>query len=209
VRVHGLVHAPRTFDLDDLFGMELEERVYRFRCVERWAMQVPWTGFPLRRLLERVRPMADARWLRLVCLHDPKVLPGQRNQDWYPWPYYEALRLDEAVHDLSFFAVGIYGHGLPMQHGAPWRLAVPWKYGYKGPKSIVEMELVADKPGTFWNDQEPEQYGFESNVEPQVPHPLWSQRFETDIGTGETRETLPYNGYAEQVASLYGTGSGG
>lgn len=207
LKVHGLVHKPRSFGLDDLFGGSfrdaMEERLYRFRCVERWSMQVPWTGFPLRKLLESVEPMANARWVRFVTVTDPAGLPGQRKQTWYEWPYYEALRIDEASHDLTLLALGIYGHGLPMQHGAPWRIVTPWKYGFKSPKSIVEIELVEEKPGTFWNDQQPDEYGFFSNVDPTKPHPRWTQRFETDIGSGETRESLLYNGYAEQVASLY------
>ena len=207
LKVHGLVHKPRTFSLDDLFGAPfrdaLEERHYHFRCVERWSMQVPWTGFPLRKLLEAVEPMSNAKWLRIVSVEDRQGLPGQRKQTWYEWPYYEALRIDEAGHDLALFAVGIYGHGLPMQHGAPWRLVVPWKYGFKSPKSIVEIELVEEKPGTFWNDSQPDEYGFFSNVDPGKPHPRWTQRFETDIGSGETRETMPLNGYGDLVAHLY------
>lgn len=203
LRVHGLVHRPKIFGLDDIFRLPLEERVYRFRCVERWAMQVPWTGFPLRRLLDEVEPLGKARWVRFVSVEDRDGLPGQRKHTWYPWPYYEALRLDEALHDLALFAVGIYGHALPMQHGAPWRLVTPWKYGFKSPKSLVEIELVEERPGTFWNDLQPDEYGFFSNVEPERDHPRWSQRLERDIGTGETRETLPYNGYGDEVASMY------
>jgi len=204
VKVHGLVKAPRTLDLDDLFTrFPLEERLYRFRCVERWAMQVPWTGFPLRSLIDFLEPLPAAKYVRLVSVLDKKGLPGQRRQSWYPWPYFEGLRLDEARHELAFVVVGSYGHALPMQHGAPWRLALPWKYGYKGPKSIVEIEFTEGQPRTFWNDTQPEEYGFFSNVEPHKPHPRWSQQWERDIGTGETRETLPYNGYAELVGRLY------
>ncbi|MDA8017232.1 MAG: protein-methionine-sulfoxide reductase catalytic subunit MsrP [Thermoanaerobaculia bacterium] len=207
LRVHGLVHEPRTFGLDDLFRGSfreaLEERHYRFRCVERWSMQVPWTGFPLRKLLDVVKPMSKARWIRFISFEDRQGLPGQRKQTWYEWPYYEALRIDEAVHDLTLFTVGIYGHGLPMQHGAPWRIVAPWKYGFKSPKSLVEIEVVEGRPGTFWNDSEPEEYGFFSNVDPGQPHPRWTQRFETDIGSGATRETQPYNGYGDLVAHLY------
>lgn len=207
LKVHGLVHEPRTFGLEDLFSGPfrdaLEERLYHFRCVERWAMQVPWTGFPLRTLLDAVEPLGKARWVRFVSVEDRQGLPGQRKQTWYDWPFYEALRLDEARHELTLFTLGIYGHALPMQHGAPWRLVTPWKYGFKSPKSIVEIELVEDRPGTFWNDMEPDEYGFFSNVDPGQPHPRWTQRYETDIGTGETRETLLYNGYGEQVAGLY------
>ncbi|MCG8460932.1 MAG: protein-methionine-sulfoxide reductase catalytic subunit MsrP [Holophagales bacterium] len=204
VEVGGLVKKPRTLDLDDIFTrFPLEERLYRFRCVERWAMQVPWVGYPLKSLIDFLEPLSTARWVRLETVMDPEGLPGQRLQGWYPWPYVEALRLDEARHDLAFVAVGSYGHPLPMQHGAPWRVITPWKYGYKSPKSLVRIELTAERPGTFWNELQPAEYGFYSNVEPHKPHPRWSQRWEQDIGTEETRETLLYNGYAEQVASLY------
>lgn len=204
VKVHGLVRKPRTLDLDDLFTrFPLEERLYRFRCVERWAMQVPWTGFPLRSLIDFLEPLSAAKYVRFVSVLDPEGLPGQRRQRWYPWPYFEGLRLDEARHELAFVVVGSYGHALPMQHGAPWRLALPWKYGYKGPKSLVEIEFTERQPPTFWNDAQPLEYGFYSNVEPHKPHPRWTQQWERDIGTGETRETLLYNGYAELVGSLY------
>ncbi len=164
---------------------------------------MPWTGFPLRRLLEKVRPLSSARWVRFVSVHDPEGLPGQKRQTWYPWPYYEALRIDEAVHELSLVVLGAYGRALPMQHGAPLRLAVPWKYGYKSAKSIVRIELLAERPGTFWNDLQPAEYGFYSNVDPRKPHPRWSQEWEKDLGTGETRPTVLYNGYGEDVAGLY------
>ncbi|MEM7349342.1 MAG: protein-methionine-sulfoxide reductase catalytic subunit MsrP [Acidobacteriota bacterium] len=204
VQVKGQVKQPKTLDLDDIFGrFPLEERLYRFRCVERWAMQVPWTGFPLKTLIDSLDPLPSAKWVRFVTVLDKKGLPGQKTQKWYPWPYYEALRMDEAMNDLAFVVVGSYGHALPMQHGAPWRLACPWKYGYKSPKSIVEIEFTKRRPGTFWNDLQPSEYGFFSNVEPHKPHPRWSQRVETDIGTEETRNTELYNGYAEQVGSMY------
>jgi sulfoxide reductase catalytic subunit YedY len=203
VEVKGLVKTPRTLDLDDLFTrFPLEERLYRFRCVERWAMQVPWTGFPLRALIDFLEPLPAAKFVRFVTVLDKKRLPGQ-SQGWYPWPYFEALRLDEARHELAFVVLGSYGHALPMQHGAPLRLAIPWKYGYKSPKSIVAIEFVAKQPGTFWNDLQAEEYGFYSNVDPGRPHPRWSQQWEKDIGTGETRESVLYNGYGEQVGSLY------
>lgn len=203
IEIGGLVQKPLTLGLDELFRIApLEERLYRFRCVERWAMQVPWTGYPLRALIDRVKPLGAARYVRFVSIEDKENLPGQREQDWYPWPYFEGLRLDEARHDLAFVALGSYGHALPMQHGAPVRLAIPWKYGYKGPKSIVRIELTAEEPGTFWNQLQPREYGFYSNVDPGKPHPRWSQAEETDIGTGEKRPTLPYNGY-DQAAALY------
>lgn len=204
VEVGGLVKRPRTLDLDDLLTrFPLEERLYRLRCVERWAMQVPWTGYPLRALIDYLEPLPSAKWVRFVCVLDQAGLPGQRDEGYYRWPYFEALRLDEARNEVAFVVVGAYGHALPMQHGAPWRLAIPWKYGYKGPKSIVAIELAAERPGTFWSELQPAEYGFYSNVEPHKPHPRWSQQYEKDIGTGETRETLLYNGYAEQVGSLY------
>lgn len=204
VEVRGLVKRPRTLDLDDIFGrFPLEERLYRFRCVERWAMQVPWVGYPLKSLVDFLEPLPSARWVRFVTVLDRKGLPGQRLQRWYPWPYTEALRMDEALNALTMVVVGSYGHALPMQHGAPWRIITPWKYGFKSPKSLVEIEFTAEKPETFWNGLQPEEYGFYSNVEPEKPHPRWSQQWEQDIGTGETRETLLYNGYAEQVGSMY------
>ncbi len=204
VEVGGLVARPRTLDLGELLtGFPLEERLYRFRCVERWAMQVPWTGYPLARLIDHLEPLGSARYVRFVSFEDRPNLPGQRNSPWYPWPYFEGLRLDEARHELAFVVVGIYGHALPMQHGAPWRLALPWKYGYKGPKSVVRIEFTAEEPQTFWHQAAPTEYGFYSNIDPGRPHPRWSQAVERDIGTGETRPTLPYGGYAEQVAALY------
>jgi methionine sulfoxide reductase catalytic subunit len=204
VEVTGLTARPRTLDLDDIFRcFPLEERLYRFRCVERWALQVPWTGYPLRRLIDLLEPLSTARFVRFHSFHDPERLPGQKETPWYPWPYTEGLRLDEARHDLAFVAVGSYGHALPMQHGAPWRLALPWKYGYKGPKSIVRIDFTAEQPPTFWNVLQPAEYGFYSNVDPQKPHPRWSQAEEQDLGTGRRRPTLPYNGYADLVGRLY------
>jgi sulfoxide reductase catalytic subunit YedY len=204
VEVAGLVKKPRTLDLDDILKrFPLEERLYRFRCVEAWAMQVPWTGYPLRTLIDYLEPLPKAKWVRFVSFLDPERLPGQKNASYYPWPYYEALRLDEARNEVAFVVVGSYGHALPMQHGAPWRLALPWKYGYKGPKSVVRIELSDKRPPTFWNDLQAREYGFFSNVNPERPHPRWSQATERDIGTGERRPTLLYNGYGEQVASLY------
>jgi len=202
IEVGGLVEKPLTLDLDALFRFPLEERVYRFRCVERWAMQVPWTGFPLATLIDHCKPLGKARFVRFVSLLDKDRLPGQMDYPWYPWPYFEALRLDEARHPVAFVVLGVYGHALPMQHGAPWRLAIPWKYGYKGPKSVVRMEFTAERPPTFWNQLQPDEYGFFSNIDPAKPHKRWTQETETDIGTGEMRKTLLYNGY-DQVAELY------
>ncbi len=204
VEVRGLVKKNKTLDLDDIFTrFPLQERLYRFRCVERWSMQIPWTGYPLKDLIDYLEPQPSARYIRFVTLLDKKGMPGLKSQPWYPWPYYESLRLDEAMHPLAFVAVGSYGHALPMQHGAPWRVSIPWKYGFKSPKSLVRIEFTKKPPGTFWNDLQPSEYGYFSNVEPEKPHPRWSQRWEQDIGTGETRDTLPYNGYADQVASMY------
>lgn len=204
VEVSGLVQAPGTFDLDDLCkAMPAEQRIYRLRCVEAWSMVVPWTGFPLRRLLESVQPLARAKYVRFWTAELPKQMPGQRNTPWYPWPYHEALRIDEAMNDLTLVATGIYGKPLLRQHGAPIRLVVPWKYGYKSIKSIVRIELVEKRPATFWNTLEPAEYSFLSNVDPDEPHPRWSQATERDIQTDERIPTLPYNGYGDWVADMY------
>jgi len=200
----GLCRKPGQHDLAKLMRQfALEERVYRFRCVEAWSMVVPWTGFPLRPLIALADPLPEARYVRLVTAERPDQMPGMRGQAWYPWPYFEALSLPEATHELAFLATGIYGHALPRQHGAPVRLVVPWKYGYKNIKSIVGIEFLAERPATFWNKLVPHEYGFDGNVEPQVPHPRWSQASERAIGSGERLPTLPYNGYAAEVASLY------
>ena len=206
VRVEGLVHRPRTFDLDDLRRFALEERILRFRCVEAWAMVVPWTGFPLRALLERVQPMRDANFVRFWSVDD-ETLPGVQSQPWYPWPYFEGLRMDEAMHELAFVALGMYGRELRRQHGAPVRLVVPWKYGFKSIKSIARIELVRQKPETFWNRLEPREYGFYANVDPDRAHPRWSQAHHRMIDTGVRIPTEPYNGYAEHVAHLYPRGA--
>ena len=205
VEIRGLVEKPITLGLEELITrFPLEERLYRHRCVERWAMQVPWVGFPLRRLLDLAVPLGTAKFVRFLSLKDPARFPAQAEKDsWLPWPYYEALRLDEARHELAFVVLGSYGHALPMQHGAAVRLAIPWKYGYKSPKSIVGIELVAERPPTFWNYLQPSEYGFYSNVDPTRPHPRWSQDLEQDIGTGERRKTLPFNGYGDLVAGMY------
>jgi methionine sulfoxide reductase catalytic subunit len=204
VEVTGLVHKPQTFDVAALLkSMPLEERLYRHRCVEAWAMAVPWIGFPLKALLDRVEPMSAARYVRFISFKRPSEAPGQRMSLWYPWPYFEGLRLDEALNELTLLATGIYGHELPTQHGAPLRLVVPWKYGYKSAKGIVRIELVEKQPATFWNQLAPDEYSFESNVNPAVPHPRWSQARERLIDTGEYRPTQPYNGYGEFVAKLY------
>jgi sulfoxide reductase catalytic subunit YedY len=204
LEVAGLVDKPARFDLSELEReFPLQERIYRLRCVEAWSVVVPWIGFPLRSLLEEVEPRSEARFVRFVSFLRPEQAFGQETQTWYSWPYYEALRMEEAMHDLAFLATGMYGHALQKQNGAPIRLALPWKYGYKSAKSIVRIEVTRDRPPTFWNDLAPAEYGFLSNVNPAVPHPRWSQATETIVETGERVPTLPYNGYGEFVASLY------
>jgi sulfoxide reductase catalytic subunit YedY len=200
VTVGGLVHNPRTFDLDDLRAFETEERIYRMRCVEAWSMVIPWVGFPLARLLEAVEPTSEARFVRFQSAYDPDKMPGTSQS--FPWPYVEGLRLDEAMHDLTLMATGIYGKDLLPQNGAPVRLVVPWKYGLKSLKSIVKIDLVAEQPATFWDSQSSE-YGFWSIVNPEVSHPRWSQATERLIGENRRQETLFFNGYAEEVAHLY------
>jgi sulfoxide reductase catalytic subunit YedY len=204
VEVGGEVHKPKTFDVDELIKiMPLEERVYRFRCVEAWSMTVPWTGFPVKALIDHVQPTSKAKYLRMLTFLNKKQAPGQR-QPWYPWPYYEGLSMAEATNELAMFVTGIYGHTLPKQHGAPIRLITPWKYGFKSIKSIVKIEFVEKQPKTFWNDLAPTEYDFNANVNPQVPHPRWSQATERVIPGGERVPTLKYNGYGEYVAHLYG-----
>ena len=183
--------------------MPLVERIYRFRCVEAWSMVVPWTGFPLKALIEAARPTSKARYVRLETLHDPAQFPGITLQPWYPWPYFEGLSMAEAMSELTLIAAGIYGHPLPNQHGAPLRLVTPWKYGYKSIKAIVKIELLRRRPRTFWSQLVPEEYDFYGNVRPDVPHPRWSQATERILPTGERIATRMYNGYAEQVAGLY------
>ena len=202
VSVGGQVHEPKVFDIDDLLGtLPLEERVYRMRCVEGWSMVIPWVGFPLAALLERVRPTAAAKYVAFETLLDPEKFPGQRRAV-LDWPYVEGLRIDEATHPLTILAVGLYGRVLPGQNGAPLRLVVPWKYGFKGIKSISKITLTEKPPPCTWNMSAPGEYGFYANVNPEVPHPRWSQATEDRLGEGR-RKTLPFNGYAEQVAGLY------
>jgi sulfoxide reductase catalytic subunit YedY len=202
VAVGGLVNQPRTFDLDDLRGFAQQERIYRMRCVEAWSMVIPWLGFPLAALLREVEPASDARYVRFETLYDPEQMPGQSNRA-FPWPYVEGLRVDEAMHDLTILATGIYGKELLPQTGAPVRLVVPWKYGFKSIKSIVKIELVADMPTSLWMAQAPNEYGFYANVNPDVDHPRWSQSTERRIGESGRRRTLLFNGYEEEVAHLY------
>ena len=203
IEISGLVEKPMTLDVDELIKqMPLEERIYRFRCVEAWAMVVPWIGFPMKALLEKVQPKAEAKYVRMLTFLDADMAPQQRDP-YLPWPYFEGLTLAEAMNDLTLLTVGIYGHILPPQHGAPIRLIAPWKYGFKSIKSIVSIELTDKKPRTFWNTLAPREYGFEANVNPNVPHPRWSQASERMIGTGERLPTLIYNGYGDAVAHLY------
>ena len=203
VEVGGLAGKPKVFDLDDLLKLATqEERIYRHRCVEGWSMVIPWAGFPLAALLKQVEPLSSARYAAFQTLLDPKRMPNQ-NTGVLDWPYVEGLRLDEAMNPLAILASGMYGQTMPPQDGAPIRLVVPWKYGFKSIKSIVKIMLVAEKPPTTWNIQSPNEYGFYSNVNPNVDHPRWSQRMEHRIGEFGSRPTLLFNGYAEQVGHLY------
>ncbi len=202
VEVTGLVHNPRTFGLDELLQFEQKERIYRLRCVEAWSMVIPWTGFELGDLIRAVEPTGDARYVKLQTVMAPEQMPRQaRSRD--PWPYTEGLRLDEALHPLTLIATGLYGEPLPNQSGAPLRLVVPWKYGFKSVKAILRIELTAEMPRTFWNELAPHEYGFYANVNPNVDHPRWSQRTERRIGEIGRRDTLMFNGYESEVASLY------
>jgi methionine sulfoxide reductase catalytic subunit len=203
VRVEGLVNNPRAYDLDELVKIApLEERIYRLRCVEGWSMVIPWAGFPLKALLDRAEPQSNARYVAFETLFDPKRMPNQTTGV-LDWPYVEGLRLDEALHPLTILATGLYGEALPPQDGAPVRLVAPWKYGFKSIKSIVNIRLVADQPKTTWSMYAPREYGFYSNVNPNVPHPRWSQARERRIGEYGMRDTLAFNGYADEVAGLY------
>ena len=202
VAVEGHVAKPATYDLEDfLQPHKLEDRVYRLRCVEAWSMVIPWRGFPLRDLINRVEPTSKAKYVEFVTLHDPKQMPGQR-VGILSWPYVEGLRLDEAMHPLTLLATGLYGRDLPNQNGAPLRLVVPWKYGFKSIKSIVKIRFVENQPTTAWMRAAPDEYGFFANVNPNVDHPRWSQKKERRIGEFRRRDTLMFNGYME-VASLY------
>ena len=209
IKVDGLVARPADYLLEDLVRPQaLEERIYRMRCVEGWSMVIPWVGLPLADVLSRVEPLGSAKYVAFETLVRPAEMPGQRGfLQALQWPYVEGLRLDEAMHPLAILAVGLYGEVLPNQNGAPVRLVVPWKYGFKGIKSVVRISLVEQRPPTSWNLQNPREYGFFSNVNPEVDHPRWSQATERRIGEGglfaKRWPTLPFNGYAEQVAGLY------
>src|SRR6266550_6905991 len=203
VEVGGLVNKPKTYDLDDLLKLApQEERIYRHRCVEGWSMVIPWTGFPLANLIKRCEPTAKAKYIEFTTLYDPKQMPGVRSPV-LRWPYVEALRMDEAMHPLTLLVVGLYGEVVPNQNGAPLRLAVPWKYGFKHVKSIVKIRFVEKQPLNTWQQQAPDEYGFYANVNPTVDHPRWSQATERRIGEFLRRKTLMFNGYADQVASMY------
>jgi len=203
VEVSGLVNKPRTFNPDDFYQlMPVEERLYRFRCVEAWAMAVPWTGFPLKALIDLVEPKLSATHIAMTTFYKPFTAQGQL-AFWRPWPYTEALTLEEAANELAFMALGIYGRPLPKQHGAPVRLVIPWKYGFKSIKSIVKIEVIDYRPPTFWNTVLPLEYSFEANVDPAISHPRWPQAREKMIGTNAVRATRLYNGYGKYVAHLY------
>lgn len=203
VTIDGMVAKPQTFDFDELIRrMPLEERLYRHRCVEAWSMTIPWTGFPLSELVKLAEPASGARYLRMETFMDEEVAPSQK-QPWNPWPYAEGLTMDEAMNEMAFIVVGTYGHTALKQHGAPLRLAVPWKFGFKSIKSIVRFTFTDRKPVSFWETLQGDEYGFWANINPNVPHPRWSQAEEKIIHTGEKVPTQLYNGYAEQVAYLY------
>ena len=203
VRIDGQVEKEQTLDFDQLVRrMPLEERVYRHRCVEAWSMAVPWSGFPLKALVDLAQPLAGAKYLRMETFEDSGMAPGQR-QFWYPWPYVEGLTMAEATNELAFVATGLYGRAIPKQNGAPLRLAVPWKYGFKSIKSIVRFTITDERPESFWEEIQGSEYGVWANVNPEVPHPRWSQAMEEPLGSDEKVPTVIYNGYGEYVAELY------
>lgn len=206
VTVDGECDRPGQIDLDQIMSLfRQEERIYRMRCVEGWAMVIPWVGFPLSALLKRFQPNSKAKYVAFTTLHDPNLLPGQRRPI-LDWPYQEGLRMDEAMHPLTILSTGLYGKTLPIQNGAPIRLVVPWKYGFKSIKSIVKITLTEQQPLTTWSRLSPSEYGFYANVNPAVNHPRWSQKYHRIIGEGifaEKHPTLPFNGYADEVAHLY------
>ncbi|MCF4099024.1 protein-methionine-sulfoxide reductase catalytic subunit MsrP [Maritalea mediterranea] len=204
VTIDGMVEKPIKMDIDELMAkMTLEERLYRHRCVEAWSMTVPWIGFPLRKLVEMAAPTSGAKYVRMETFNDPSVARGIKTQPWYPWPYVEGLTMAEATNDLAFLVVGAYGKVVADQMGAPLRLAVPWKYGFKSIKSIVRFEFTDQQPVSFWEQLQAREYGFWANVNPEVPHPRWSQARERVLHTGEYVPTQLFNGYGEEVASLY------
>ena len=203
VTIDGMVDKPREVAVDDLIkAMTLEERLYRHRCVEAWSMAVPWTGFPLKALVDYAKPLGSAKYIQFTTFLDPKMAPGQKSF-FYPWPYVEGVTMAEAANDLAFVVTGAYGKPLPNPMGAPLRLALPWKYGFKSAKSIVKISFTDKKPATFWEGLASNEYGFWANVNPAVPHPRWSQASEEVLGTNERRPTVIFNGYADKVAALY------
>ena len=202
IEVSGLVSNPKTYSIDDLQAFKPETRIYRLRCVEAWSMVIPWIGFPLNRLLDDVQPTSEATYVKFTTIYDPKNMPLQ-GSNLLSWPYVEGLRMDEAMHDLTLLGTGIYGESLPKQDGAPIRLVVPWKYGFKGIKAIVKIELVNSQPTSTWMLAAPREYGFYANVNPNVNHPRWSQATERRIGEVARINTLLFNGYEKDVASLY------
>jgi sulfoxide reductase catalytic subunit YedY len=203
ISIDGLVEKPFSLDFDDLIRkVSLEERHYRLRCVEAWSMDVPWTGFPLKALIDLAKPLSSAKYLRMETFMDRKQAPGFK-QSWYPWPYVEGLTMAEAVHDLAFIVTGVYGKPLPKQHGAPLRLAVPWKYGFKSIKSIVKFSFTDKEPVSFWQKVNGREYGFFANVNPAKSHARWSQATEEVLGTGKRVPTRLFNGYAEEIGDLY------
>ena len=204
VKIDGMVEKPFEIGIDDLIRkMPLEERLYRMRCVEAWSMTIPWTGFPMAKLVELAKPLSSAKYIRMETFLDKAVAPGQR-QSWYPWPYVEGLTMAEATNELTLLVTGTYGKPAPKQHGAPIRLAVPWKYGFKSVKSIVRFNFTDQRPKSYWEELQSAEYGFWANVNPEVSHPRWSQATEEILGTGgERKPTLLFNGYGEYVADLY------
>jgi len=204
IRIDGMVEQERTVGVDDLLkALPLEERVYRFRCVEAWAMTVPWTGIPMRHFVEFAKPLSGARYIRMETFKNPEIASGQR-AGWYPWPYVEGLAIDEAINELALLGTGVYGKPMPRQMGAPIRLVVPWKYGFKNIKSIVRFTFTDQRPKSFWEELQAAEYGFWANVNPKIPHPRWSQATEELIGQGGKRvPTQLFNGYADFVADLY------
>ena len=207
VEISGEVEKPAVYHLEDILSQQsLQEYIYRFRCVEAWSMVVPWIGFPLANLLKMAKPLSSAQFVQFTAVYDPKAMPNQHDNAMLEWPYVEGLRIDEAMHPLTILAAGMYGESMPKQNGAPLRLVVPWKYGFKSIKAIVKIELVKRAPMTTWNKYAPSDYGFYSNVNPEVPHPRWSQNSERQLGSGfftPRRKTELFNGYGSQVASLY------
>ena len=208
INVKGLVRNPMKLEVNDLIQKigGIEQRIFRLRCVEAWAMVVPWNGFPMRKLIDLVEPTSDAKFIKFTSFYKPSVAPGQRSTSTIDWPYVEGLTIEEAAHDLTFLATGLYDKPMPNQNGAPIRLVVPWKYGFKSLKSITKIEFTKKRPVNTWNAAIPNEYGFYANVNPQVPHPRWSQARERVIGSGlfgGKQDTLMFNGYAEDVAPLY------